>query len=145
MRGPQHWITLPREAVQNRSHNYAVKDPVVELLLALYGHPDSPTHWELHCAEVAVAVGFKAFGAEWPSVFYHDELKLVLSIYVDDFKLAGPADALEKGWALLRTKIELEDPGPVGLYLGCQQQRVARVGPPRCTAWSHDLRHGSVP
>ena len=62
-------------------------------------------------------------------MFYHDELKLVLSIYVDDFKLAGPADALAKGWALLRTKIELEDHGPVSLYLGCQQQRIYVIGP----------------
>ena len=62
-------------------------------------------------------------------MFFHEELKLALSIYVDDFKLAGPTDALAKGWALLLEKIELEDPGPVGLYLGCQQQRLEVMTP----------------
>ena len=62
--------------------------------------------------------------AEWPSIYLHDELKSMLSIYVDDFKMAGPIKNIEKGWKLLRSKIEMGDPTPVGLYLGCQQQRL---------------------
>ena len=34
------WVTLHREAVFDPDHYYAVKDPVVLLLLALYGYPD---------------------------------------------------------------------------------------------------------
>jgi hypothetical protein len=52
-------------------------------------------------------VGYESLGSEWPSVFYRKELKLFLTIYVDDFKLAGPEENLEKGWALLRQKIEI--------------------------------------
>ena len=96
---------------------------MVELLLALYGHPDSPTFWEAHRDELVKELGFFALGAEWPSLYFHEELKLMLSIYVDDFKMAGPTENIDKGWALLRSKIDMEDPTPVGLYLGCQQQR----------------------
>ena len=92
----------------------------MELLLALYGHPDSPTFWEAHCDELVKGLGFFAVGAEWPSLYFHEELKLMLSIYVDDFKMSGPIENMEKGWALLRSKIDMEDPTPVGLYLGCQ-------------------------
>ncbi len=74
------------------------------LLMALYGHPDSVTMWELLCDLGVKSVGFAAVGAEWPSVYFHKELKLLLIIYVDHFKLAGPEENLVKGWALLRTK-----------------------------------------
>ncbi len=62
------------------------------LLIALYGHPDSVTMWEVLCDFAVKSVGFEAVGAEWPSVYFHKELKLLLIIYVDDFKLAGPEE-----------------------------------------------------
>ncbi len=76
---------------------HQVKDPVVFRILALYGHPDSPTFWELHCAEKADSKGFEAVGPEWPSAVCHAELKLLLSIYLDDFKMSGPKENLAKG------------------------------------------------
>ena len=93
------------------------------LLVALYGHPDSVTMWVLLCDLAVKSVGFSAVGAEWPSVYYHKELELLLIIYVDDFKLAGPEENLAKGWALLRTKLTIGPEGPLGMYLGCNQQR----------------------
>ena len=36
-------------------------------------------------------------------MFWHPELKLFLVVYVDDFKLCGPADNLKAGWDLIRT------------------------------------------
>jgi len=122
MKGPKCYVTLPPEAIHDPQVYFRVQNPVVELKLALYGHPDSPTCWEQHCNEQAHALGFEDVGPEWPSLFIHPARKLLLSIYVDDFKLAGPADQLEEGWRLLRTRITMEDPEPVGLYLGCQQR-----------------------
>ena len=40
-------------------------------------------------------------------------------IYVDDFKLAGPAHLLSGIWAKLRTRIKMDDPGQPGRFLGC--------------------------
>ena len=77
----------------------------------------------MHCDELVKSQDFLPYGPEWPSVYFHAELKLMLSIYVDDFKLSGPAENLAKGWALLKKVIDLDKPTPAGLYLGCQQQR----------------------
>ncbi len=100
-----------------------MKKPVVELLQALYGHPDSVTMSEVNFDDDVKAVGVVAVGAEWPSVYFHHELKLLLIIYVDDFNLAGPEKILDAGWALLRTKLNIGPEGPLGMYLGCIQRR----------------------
>jgi hypothetical protein len=86
---------------------------------ALYGHPDSVSFWEQHCNEQVSQVGFHGFGAEWPFVLYHAELKLLLTIYVDDFKLAGPEQNLSKSWDLLRQRIDIGPASRTGMYLGC--------------------------
>ena len=40
-------------------------------------------------------------------------------MYVDDFKISGPVDSMEKGWALLRPKIKMDDPTDFNHVLGC--------------------------
>ena len=70
------------------------------MLKALYGHPDSGTMWEQHCNTELNKVGFVAV-PNWPSTFRHPQLDLLLTVYVDDFKLGGPAGNLEKGWKLI--------------------------------------------
>ena len=94
------------------------------LLLALYGHPDSGGHWEKRCSKWVQKQGFKPIGHcyEWRSVFWHDRLKLMLVIYVDDFKMSGPKAKLVEGWSLLRNgedEIEMSDPLQVSNFLGC--------------------------
>ena len=54
-------------------------------------------------------------------MFRHKELGLILSVYVDDFKLAGRKEHLQKGWDLIRSKITLDPPTDLGDYLGCGQ------------------------
>ena len=61
-------------------------DPVVPLVLALYGHPDAGGFWELYCEKALMSVGFERAAPEWKSVFRHKALELLLVIYVDDFK-----------------------------------------------------------
>ena len=80
------------------------KRPVVRLVKALHGHPDAGTFWEQRCDESVRAMGFEPVCEQWPSVYTHHELQLVLVVYVDDFKLAGPKNNLNKGWELLREK-----------------------------------------
>ena len=64
-------------------------------------------------------VEFMPVGEEWPSMCYHKELKLLLVIYVDDLKLAGPSQNLTKGRKLLRSQLRIEPESDLGLYLGC--------------------------
>eukprot|EP00974_Lingulodinium_polyedra_P011563 1116179-Lingulodinium_polyedra.AAC.1 len=47
--------------------------------------------------------------------------------------MAGPTTSLSKGWAFIRERIQMEDPTPMQLYLGCIRKRfegkVDGVGP----------------
>ena len=90
---------------------------------ALYGHPDAGTFWEQHCDESVRAMGFQPAGEEWPSVYTHPELQLVLVVYVDDFKMAGPKNNLKEGWELLCEKLIIEPETGLDLYLGCNQSK----------------------
>ena len=40
-------------------------------------------------------------------------------MYVDDFKMSGPIENMSKGWKLIRTSIETDEPSPPGKCLGC--------------------------
>ena len=55
----------------------------------------------------------------WQSVFFHDQLRLLLVIYVDDFKLAGPKEALAQGWKTMSSRMEIGVPEPFDRYFGC--------------------------
>ena len=41
-------------------------------------------------------------------------------VYVDDFKMAGPSENLEKGWKTLTIGIKLVGIGPASTHLGCE-------------------------
>ena len=94
-------------------------DPVCPLVLALYGHPLSGAHWENYCDEIVVQkCGFKKV-VGWECLYVHRALKVFLSVYVDDFKLAGETKNLPKAWKLMTdTKLLLDPPEPLGQYLG---------------------------
>ena len=79
--------------------------------------------WEKHCDTQVRHLGFKPIGDEWPSMYFHEGLKLLLVIYVDDLKLAGPTENMTKGWSMLRTKLRIEPETDLGLYLGCMLTR----------------------
>ena len=48
-------------------------------------------------------------------MYFHKEFKLLLVIYMDDLKLAGPAQNLTKGWEILRSKLRIEPEIDLGL------------------------------
>ena len=100
--GTPCWVELPDEAWHPSANRRNYRRPVCRLVKALYGHPDAGTMWEQHCHTAVQKVGFKPLGDEWPSLYFHPEMKLLLVIYVDDLKMAGPKAQLPKGWAMLR-------------------------------------------
>ena len=117
--GPACWVELPIDAWPEGIEYWKFRRPVVRLDKALYGHPDSGTMWEQHCDTKVRELDFIPVGEEWPSMYYHPKLQLMLVIYVDDLKLAGPKENLAKGWEMLRTKLRIEPETDLGLYLGC--------------------------
>jgi hypothetical protein len=98
-------------------------------VLALYGHPDAGGFWEKHCDKHLRSVGFKSVHQSWMSVYFHAQLKLMLAVYVDDFKMSGPTSSLATGWSLISKHIKLEKPTPLGRYLGCHHSSFTRQIP----------------
>ena len=43
-------------------------------------------------------------------------------VYVDDFKAAGTPNALNKAWSLIKSGLDLDEPGDVGRCLGCHHR-----------------------
>jgi hypothetical protein len=113
------WVRLPKH--QWPPEWEGIVDPVCPLVLALYGHPDAGGYWEKHCEQHLVSVGFNPIPT-WKSCCFHADLNLFLIVYVDDFKMAGPKDNLAKGWDLIRRGIKMDDPAPMGHFLGCTDE-----------------------
>ena len=98
-KGPPCWLLVPPERWPpswfNKDGTAKYKCPCVKLLVALYGHPSSGALWEMRCTDALKKCGFINI-LDWDCCFMHPKLRLVLSVYVDDFKLSGPLENLEK-------------------------------------------------
>ena len=105
----------------------------------LYGHPDAGTDWEQH-AEKRLSSGDFIPIPDWKSCFRHPRLDLMLIVYVDDFKLAGPKRNLKEGWTRIRKGIITGEPKPIGRYFRCEH----RVLEALVTA-EGNRAHGSIP
>ena len=122
------WVSLERD--QWPASCAGMRDPVCPLLLALYGHPLAGTYWEQFCIDIAVnKCGFLPIPG-WECLFYNPELQTLLSIYVDDFKVAGLVDSVYETWTRLREYLTLDNPEPFGRYLGCDQH-IIQISPER--------------
>ena len=115
--GVETWVRLPREQWP-KSWN-GMEDPVCSLLKALYGHPRAGADWEHFSQQHIISQGFELVADEWKSVYWHPKLRLMLVVYVDDFRMAGPKENLLEGWNLIKKNIRLDPPEPCGKYLGC--------------------------
>ena len=121
LRGKPTWISLPRERWP-KSWEGKYTNPVVRLMLSLYGHPDAGTYWEQDCARHVKVAGFEEIDG-WTSVFWHPVKKALLIVYVDDFNLACPSQHTAGIWSDLRKNIKMDDPGPPGRFLGCYREK----------------------
>lgn len=63
-------------------------------------------------------IGFEPVAAG-ARCFWHEELRLLVTIYVDDIRCSGPELHLVKGWDLIRTKISIGEVSNASLCLGC--------------------------
>ena len=129
--GVPTWLSLPR----NRWPEHWSKEfwqPMVPLVLALYGHPDSGGIWENHLNSRIGKEGWKQILPDvWQSIFYHAEYNGMLVVYVDDFKLAGPTENMEKAWASIKRAVNIGEPEPYDRYFGCQHVEFSNATLPR--------------
>jgi len=96
-----------------------MKDPVCLLLKNLYGHPRAGNGWERHLTGIVEKHGFVAV-PEWPSVFYNEDLDVMLVVYVDDLLGSGRDTDVRKALKALRADVEFDEPEVVNKYLGCR-------------------------
>ena len=93
------------------------------MLLALYGHPDSGGIWEKHFEDRIATKGWVPVLKEiWKSLFFNPSLNLLLVVYVDDLKMAGPTENMKRGWQSISSVIDIDDPEPYGRYFGCEHE-----------------------
>ena len=125
--GVPTWLSLPRNRWP-KDWEKKYWQPMVPMLLALYGHPDSGGIWENHLNSRVVKQGWKQILPDiWHSIFHHQELNCLLVVYVDDFKMAGPTANLEKAWASVKAAVNIGDPEPYDRYFGCMHREFQSI------------------
>ena len=94
----------------------------------LYGHILGGLLWERWLESKLLGLGWEKVPG-WECLFVHREKQAFLSVYVDDFKMAGKAENLAGLWAALKTKVDLDPPSPMNhqVYLGCNQHDVPPI------------------
>ena len=98
---------------------WQVSPASVQTYQALCGHPESGGHWERHLTAAVVSLGGEPVNGH-PSSFWFSESRLLLTVYVDDLLLSGPSSQHDNFWSRLRVSIDLEEPEPLGRFLGRQ-------------------------
>jgi hypothetical protein len=117
------WVRLPPSQQPASWRN--IDDPVVLLRINLYGHPRAGFYWEMFCHAIIKDAGFRSIPG-WECMWYHKQEQLFLSVYVDDFKMAGKAKSIPKMWTKLNEKLKLDPATKMdqNLYLGCKQTNI---------------------
>ena len=118
---PDIWIRLPRHKWPKSWSS--MEDPVVPLERNLYGHPLAGLLWERQFGKILLKHGWEKI-PNWECLFVLREKRLVLSVYVDDIKLAGKKQNLDPMWKLLNKEVDLGEPTSFldHVYLGCTQR-----------------------
>ena len=101
-----------------------MEDPVVPLERNLCGHPLAGLLWERQFEKILLKHGLEKI-PNLECLFVHREKGLLLSVYVDDIKLAGKKQNLNPMWKLLNKEVDLGEPTSFldHVHLGCTQRQ----------------------
>ena len=72
----------------------------------------------------------------WKSTYWHAGMKMLLVVYVDDFRMSGPEQNFPKAWETIRKHIKTSDPQKSGKFLGCDHKRSSKDIPTGGDPWS---------
>ena len=138
MKGVETWVEIPKNRWP-KAWIGRCQRPVCKLRIALYGHPHSGGLWEKHCEKMLKMSDFVAVDPDlWPSVFWHPTLRLLMVVYVDDFKMSGPKENLAKGWKLIGARIDVDTPCACNRYLGCDHIFIENI---KLSVAAHPFAH----
>ena len=96
---------------------YGDERPLCRLNKALYGHPEAGGHWERHLNDALKVLGATPV-KEHKSSYWFAKEKQLLTVYVDDLLMSGPADKQDAVWKQISAKVDVEDPEPLDRYMG---------------------------
>ena len=95
-------------------------------LCNLYGHPLAGLSWQQHSQQALFSLGWELVKG-WESLYKHTTSQLFLSVYVDDFKMAGRKSSIKPMWEKIRSVLDIDPPQHIteSTYLGCRQKEFA--------------------
>ena len=106
---PPEWLTKDGKPVYS--------DPVVPLLKALYGHPESGALRKKQLASILVELTWQKCESH-PGIWIH-ESAAVLAVYVDDLPMVAPRDQEDALLAAIASKVSFdENQSTIGKFLG---------------------------
>ena len=96
---PRTWIRLPKylwpKSWFNSDGSPKYVDPVCILKKSLYGHPESGALWDKKLHKIMKGLGYDIVDG-CPGFFYHKQLDVEVTVYVDDFILIAPPKSKSK-------------------------------------------------
>ena len=93
-------------------------DPVVVLVRALYGHPESGALWDRHLRAILVKLQWRRVESH-PGLYVHSVTMAILVVYVDDLLLAAPPAEEARLWAEIEAHVGFGgDPEAISKFLG---------------------------
>ena len=116
------WVQLPPD-IWPKDWKDKYSKPMVLLIKSLYGHPEAGAHWERHLERIIRNMGGEPV-PEFPSSYYFPSSKLLLTVYVDDFTLSGPAGEHADFWKRIRQDVELDPETGLERILGRQHDQL---------------------
>ena len=112
---PTH-VRIPKD-LWPADWNGKYEQPMCLLERALYGHPESGAHWEKHFTEIVKGLGGTPV-PDHPSLFHFSDTGLLLTVYVDDLLVSGPAVAHQAFWDKLRKQVDVDEVTSLDRFLG---------------------------
>ncbi len=119
--GPKTWITIHKEYWPSEWHG-KYTEPVGLLKRNIYGHPLAGLFWQRHCQSALFSFGWEQVKG-WECLYKHRKDRLFLSVYVDDFKMAGLKSSMRPMWEKIATVLDIDPPQKLvdSTYLACMQ------------------------
>lgn len=98
---------------------------VCKLQKAIYGLRTAPRRWQETLSQSLIGKGFQRLQGDRN---LYRRGPMLMSVYVDDFKLTGPAIEVESALKDLQSLYQVKDLGPISSYLGMEVLRTPEGG-----------------
>ncbi len=122
LKGTPTWVILPANRWP-KHWNGKCKNPVVCLVLALYGHPAAGGWWNIDYTGRILTLKWKPLHENWPKVFWREDIRAMLIVYVDDFKIDARVEHHDQLWADIGNILNIGPESAEERFLGCEHER----------------------